>query len=73
MESVIAEKYAVALLQVAQEQKTVDDIAAEMLIIDQTVEAAEHFEAFKFREMLVDREPVADLIERRHVAWVHDA
>jgi F-type H+-transporting ATPase subunit delta len=39
MESVIAEKYAVALLQVAQEQKTVDDIAAEMLVIDQTVEA----------------------------------
>ncbi len=38
MESVIAEKYAVALLQVAQEQKTVDDIAAEILTIDQIVE-----------------------------------
>jgi F-type H+-transporting ATPase subunit delta len=37
MESVIAEKYAVALLQVAQEQKTVDDIAAEMRAIEQLV------------------------------------
>lgn len=37
MESVIAEKYAVALLQVAKEQKTVDDIAAEMRAIEQLV------------------------------------
>jgi F-type H+-transporting ATPase subunit delta len=39
MESVIAEKYAVALLQVAQEQKTVDAIAAEIQTIQKLVEA----------------------------------
>jgi|SRR6185369_6549281 len=38
MESVIAEKYAVALLQVAREQKTVDAIAAEIQSIQKTVE-----------------------------------
>ena len=38
MESVIAEKYAVALLQVAQEQKTVDAIAAEIQAIQKAVE-----------------------------------
>lgn len=38
MESVIAEKYAVALLQVAQEQKTVDAIAAEILSIQKAVD-----------------------------------
>ena len=38
MESVIAEKYAVALLQVAQEQKTVDSIAAEIQTIQKLVE-----------------------------------
>jgi F-type H+-transporting ATPase subunit delta len=39
MESVIAEKYAVALLQVAQEQKTVDAIASEILAIQKAVDA----------------------------------
>jgi F-type H+-transporting ATPase subunit delta len=39
MESVIAEKYAVALLQVAQEQKTVDAIATEIQNIQKTVES----------------------------------
>ncbi len=39
MESVIAEKYAVALLQVAQEQKTVDAIASEIQAIQKAVEA----------------------------------
>ena len=39
MESVIAEKYAVALLQVAQEQKTVDAIAVEIQAIQKLVEA----------------------------------
>lgn len=38
MESVIAEKYAVALLQVAQEQKTVDAIGAEIQSIQKMVE-----------------------------------
>ncbi len=38
MESVIAEKYAVALLQVAQEQKTVDAIGAEIQSIQRMVE-----------------------------------
>jgi F-type H+-transporting ATPase subunit delta len=38
MESVIAEKYAVALLQVAQEQKTVDAIGAEIQSIQKLVE-----------------------------------
>lgn len=38
MESVIAEKYAVALLQVAQEQKTVDAIATEIQNIQKAVE-----------------------------------
>ena len=38
MESVIAEKYAVALLKVAQEQKTVDAIATEILAIQKAVE-----------------------------------
>src|SRR5579863_6854841 len=38
MESVIAEKYAVALLQVAQEQKTVDAIASEIQAIQKAVE-----------------------------------
>ncbi len=38
MESVIAEKYAVALLQVAQEQKTVDSIAQEIQTIQKLVE-----------------------------------
>jgi F-type H+-transporting ATPase subunit delta len=38
MESVIAEKYAVALLQVAQEQKTVDAIASEIQAIQRAVE-----------------------------------
>ena len=33
MESVIAEKYAVALLKVAQEQKTVDAIGTEIQAI----------------------------------------
>jgi F-type H+-transporting ATPase subunit delta len=41
MESVIAQKYAVALLQVAKDQKTVDAISAEMHEIQQTVEANE--------------------------------
>ena len=39
MESVIAEKYAVALLQVAQEQKTVDSIAVEIQEIQKLVES----------------------------------
>ncbi|HUO58436.1 MAG TPA: ATP synthase F1 subunit delta, partial [bacterium] len=39
MESVIAEKYAVALLQVAQEQKAVDSIATEIQAIQKLVEA----------------------------------
>lgn len=39
MESVIAEKYAVALLQVAQEQKTVDAIASEIQTIQKVVES----------------------------------
>ncbi len=39
MESVIAEKYAVALLQVAREQKTVDAIGAEIQSIQKTVES----------------------------------
>jgi F-type H+-transporting ATPase subunit delta len=39
MESVIAEKYAVALLQVAQDQKTVDAISTEMQTIQKAVEA----------------------------------
>ncbi len=39
MESVIAEKYAVALLQVAQEQKTVDSVASEIQAIQKLVEA----------------------------------
>jgi F-type H+-transporting ATPase subunit delta len=38
MESVIAEKYAVALLQVAQEQKTVDAIGMEIQSIQKLVE-----------------------------------
>jgi F-type H+-transporting ATPase subunit delta len=38
MESVIAEKYAVALLQVARDQKTVDAISLEMQSIQKTVE-----------------------------------
>jgi len=38
MESVIAEKYAVALLQVAQEKKTVDAIGAEIQSIQKMVE-----------------------------------
>lgn len=38
MESVIAEKYAVALLKVAQEQKTVDAIGTEMQAIQKAVE-----------------------------------
>lgn len=38
MESVIAEKYAVALLQVAQEQKTVDAIATEIQTVQKAVE-----------------------------------
>ncbi len=38
METVIAEKYAVALLQVAQEQKTVDAIGAEIQLIQKLVE-----------------------------------
>ena len=38
MESVIAEKYAVALLQVAQEQKTVEAIASEIQAIQKAVE-----------------------------------
>ncbi len=38
MESMIAEKYAVALLQVAQEQKTVDAIGAEIQSIQKLVE-----------------------------------
>ena len=41
MESVIAEKYAVALLQVARDQKTVDAISAEMQAIQKTVESNE--------------------------------
>ena len=43
MESVIAEKYAVALLQVARDQKTVDAISAEMQAIQKTVESNEGF------------------------------
>jgi F-type H+-transporting ATPase subunit delta len=39
MESVIAEKYAVALLQLAQEQKTVDAIAVEIQAIQHLVES----------------------------------
>ncbi len=39
MESAIAEKYAVALLQVAREQKTVDAIGAEIQSIQKTVES----------------------------------
>jgi F-type H+-transporting ATPase subunit delta len=39
MESIIAEKYAVALLQVAREQKTVDAIAAEIQAVQRAVEA----------------------------------
>jgi F-type H+-transporting ATPase subunit delta len=38
MESVIAEKYAVALLQVAQEQKTVDTLASEMQAVQRLLE-----------------------------------
>ena len=41
MESVIAEKYAVALLQVAQEQKTVDSVAREMDAVERLLEANE--------------------------------
>ena len=41
MESVIAEKYAVALLQVAVDQKTVDAISAEMQTIQKTIESNE--------------------------------
>lgn len=41
MESVIAQKYAVALLQVAKDQKTVDAISAEMHAIQLIVEANE--------------------------------
>jgi F-type H+-transporting ATPase subunit delta len=40
MESVIAEKYAVALLQVAREQKTVDSIAEEIQAIQKMVDAS---------------------------------
>ena len=39
MESVIAEKYAVALLQVAQEQQKVNEIGAEMQALRRLVEA----------------------------------
>ena len=39
MESVIAEKYAVALLQVAKDQKTVDAISTEMQAIQKTFPA----------------------------------
>lgn len=39
MESVIAEKYAVALLQVAQEQQTVDAIGTEIQSIQKAVES----------------------------------
>ncbi len=39
MESVVAEKYAVALLQVAREQKTVDAIGTEIQSIQKAVEA----------------------------------
>ncbi len=45
MESVIAEKYAVALLQVAREQKTVDAIATEMLAVQNAVEAHEELKS----------------------------
>ncbi len=38
MESVIAEKYAVALLQVAQEQKTVDSLSSEMQAVQKLLE-----------------------------------
>ncbi|HTA77517.1 MAG TPA: ATP synthase F1 subunit delta [bacterium] len=41
MESVIAQKYAVALLQVAKDQKTVDAISAEMRAIQVIVEENE--------------------------------
>jgi len=41
MESVIAEKYAVALLQVAKDQKTVDAISAEMQAVQKTVQTNE--------------------------------
>ena len=41
MESVIAQKYAVALLQVAKDQKTIDAISAEMHAIQLTVESNE--------------------------------
>jgi F-type H+-transporting ATPase subunit delta len=40
MESVIAEKYAVALLQVAQEQKTVDILASEMQAVQKLLEGS---------------------------------
>jgi len=40
MESVIAEKYAVALLQVAKEQKTVDVLASEMQALQRLLESS---------------------------------
>ena len=45
MESVIAEKYAVALLQVAQEQKTVETIGAEIQSIQKLVESRDDLKA----------------------------
>ncbi len=45
MESVIAEKYAVALLQVAKEQKTVDEIASEIQAIQSLVDAKPELKA----------------------------
>jgi F-type H+-transporting ATPase subunit delta len=40
MESVIAEKYAVALLQVAQEQKTVDILSSEMQAVQKLLDGS---------------------------------
>jgi F-type H+-transporting ATPase subunit delta len=45
MESVIAEKYAVALLQVAQEKKTVDSLASEMQAVQKLLENSPELKA----------------------------
>ena len=60
MESVIAEKYAIALLQVAQEQKTVDEVAREMRQVQTLVETHE-----ELRELL--EHPRLDRFEKLSV------